>query len=75
MNDSLDCLVDNLTRNLYNTKCKRCMKCVKMMALNGVKKSCKKNYQIIAKNVTKYKKTVSIVLNMQKQDKTLHFYV
>ena len=47
MNDSLDCLVDNLTRNLYNTKGKRCMKCVKMMALNGVKKSCKKTIRLL----------------------------
>ena len=66
MNDSLDSLVCNLTRNLYNTKYKHCMECkdcknvksVEILALNG-----EKNYQIIVKIVTKYMATVNAVLN------------
>ena len=45
MIDSLDSLVDNLTCNLYNAKCKNWMKCkdfekreiIRMMTLNGAK--------------------------------------
>lgn len=50
MNNSVDSVADNLTRNLHNTKCKYCMKykdckkpfkrsvkCLKMMSLNYAK--------------------------------------
>ena len=66
MNDSLDPLVDNSTRNLYDMKCKHCVKSsdcknlkrVKMMALNGMKRvNLVTHYRCIVQNATKYIKT------------------
>ena len=48
------------------------MKSVRMAALNGVK-YVKKNCQIIAKNKTKYTKTVTIVLNIWRQERKFIF--
>ena len=44
------------------------------MALNSVQRvKLVKNYQIIAKNATKYMKTENVVLNTQKQEKSTLF--
>ena len=68
MNGPLDRLVDNLTCNFCNTKCKHYMKC----------KDCKKcktcdeivklvqNYQIVVKIATRYMNTVDVFLNIWK---------
>ena len=63
MNDSLDPLMNNLSKNIHNTKCNHCMKCKHCKTCEEFE-ICKdfKNSQTIVINVTKYIKSVNFVL-------------
>ena len=70
----LDLLVNSLSDKIYNRKCKYCKKCKDYEKYkkcdNDVKKRCQKCKQcsktqiIIVKNVMKYMKIASVILNV-----------
>ena len=68
MNDSLDSI------NSYNTKCNHFMKCKACKNCGKckndgvewceIRKTCKKKNQILVKVITKYMKTLNVILNI-----------